>query len=381
MFLPHEVLDHILDYLHDDFETLGACALASRALLQTSRHHRFNECEVGLRRMRELLPLLGASRDLANSIMALKMVPRIVPAELLDSLQHLPALRALRTSVDSLPAAAHVPRLTSLHVQGHQRIRGEELLRGISMFPQLEQLILDGVFLKAEEGSAIPFHPPAPPLHRLHCSNGDCAAVVWKWLAAEDAIPTHISLMYTIRHRMSAARFAESCGPLAPLAQDLEIRFIPDGNMDGALHGVDFDLSSFTSLRSCTLRFASYEMCVPQNLSLTWIPRILAQLRSEDLRSLTISLVVDNVEDLRSLNSECAVRVLTCAYFDDMCVLDWASIGNALLSESLAGLKTVAIEGQHTWGPLKTYIRASCPEMHSRGILSLVPVGPIPRWV
>ncbi len=121
-------------------------------------------------------------------------------------------------------------------------------------------------------------------------------------------------------------------------------------------------------------------MCVAENTSLTWIPTLVGQLSSSSLRSLTISLVVDNVEDLRSLNSECAVRVLTAAYFDDMRVLDWAAMGQALCAERLEGLGRVVLEGRGSRELLEEYIRITCPELHTRHILSLVAVAKEASW-
>lgn len=148
----------------------------------------------------------------------------------------------------------------------------------------------------------------------------------------------------------------------------------------GALESTDLTLAPYVALHSCTLRFALPEMCVAENTSLAWIPTIIGQLSSPSLRSLTISLVVDNVEDLRSLNSECAVRVLTTAYFNDMWVLDWAAIGHGLSSERLEGLRRVVVEGFGPCKLLEEHIRVTCPELHTRGILSLVAVAKAAPW-
>ncbi len=140
-------------------------------------------------------------------------------------------------------------------------------------------------------------------------------------------------------------------------------------------------LATFTALHSCVLRFAFYEMCVPQNQSLPWIPTILAQLSSSHLRTLTISLAVDNVEDLRSLNSECAVRILTPAYFDDMRVLDWASIEDAILNDHLCELRKVIVEGRGRRSLLEEHIKDTCPKLHSQAILSLVAAREPVSWL
>lgn len=40
--LPQEVLDHILDHLHDDKETLSSCTLVARCFLESAQHHYFD---------------------------------------------------------------------------------------------------------------------------------------------------------------------------------------------------------------------------------------------------------------------------------------------------------------------------------------------------
>ena len=41
--LPQEIYDHIIDYLHDDFQALKACSLAFQALLSPTRCHLFRD--------------------------------------------------------------------------------------------------------------------------------------------------------------------------------------------------------------------------------------------------------------------------------------------------------------------------------------------------
>lgn len=144
--------------------------------------------------------------------------------------------------------------------------------------------------------------------------------------------------------------------------------------LSDALRGSEFSLESFSVLEACTLRFAFGEMCVAQNESLLSIPTILSQLSSPSLRTITIALVVDNVEDLRSLNSECAVRNLSPAYFEDMRVLDWTLIENLLTSESLSSIQALVLEGQGKCHQLESHLRDCCPALHSRRLVSLVNV-------
>ena len=144
-----------------------------------------------------------------------------------------------------------------------------------------------------------------------------------------------------------------------------------DNSFTDALIGVDFDLAPLSALHVCHLRFAFVEMCVRQNTSLLWIPRLVAQLASPKLHTLRISLTVNNMEDLRLLNSECSVPELSPAYFDDMRILDWPRLESGLLSEQLGGLRNVILEGQGSRESLEEHIKHHCPKLDASGLLSL----------
>ena len=150
----------------------------------------------------------------------------------------------------------------------------------------------------------------------------------------------------------------------------------------GILDGTGFNLSTFSTIRSCTLRFATHGMCVRQNVDLAWIPRVISQLATHELRKLNISLAVYNVEDLRGLNSECAAPELTTAYFDDMTVLDWEGLAQIFTGDRLTGLDKVVLEGRGRSDNLEEHIKRVCPKLHSRGMLSLLAVSSqTPSWI
>ncbi|KAI8968696.1 hypothetical protein BD414DRAFT_503981 [Trametes punicea] len=107
-------------------------------------------------------------------------------------------------------------------------------------------------------------------------------------------------------------------------------------------------------------------MCNAENQSLSWISDILAQLSSPRLCRISLSLVVDNVEDLHSPNSEFAVRDFSPAFFNDMRVLDCESIGKSLTGENLGALR----ENRDF---LEKHIASTCPELHSRALSQVHP--------
>ncbi|KAI1796394.1 hypothetical protein LXA43DRAFT_937281 [Ganoderma leucocontextum] len=390
--LPPELVDHILDYLYHDTQSLAACASAGRRLLHASRYHRFNGRHLTYVRAMTLEPLLVASPTLASSIPSLTYRPfgrsyrdniACLPAAF-TFLQLLPNLIDLRIQARALPYIGHLgSQLAYLRIDDVWAQSRGDLLVGLSRFPTLQELELSDPYpmLRSDEYILGTHEPPPPNVHKLSIRNTSCAELISQWFGSQGLTPRLHSVVQTIRARSHARLFVAQSRTLAPLVQDLEIVFKPDGTMQGTLESADLTLKPYTALRSCILRFALPEMCVAENKSLTWIPTIIGQLSpSSCLRSLTISLVVDNVEDLRSLNSECAARVLTVAYFDDMRVLDWAAIGHALSADRLEGLGRVVLEGRGCHQLLEEHIRITCPELHTRHILSLVTVAKEAAW-
>ncbi|KAI0356292.1 hypothetical protein OH77DRAFT_1478441 [Trametes cingulata] len=386
--LPPEIIDRILDYLYDEGRTLAVCALAGRVMLPTARFHRFNSVKLYPGQIQALMSLIESAPDLACAItkVTIRTVKPDSPLDrslLMDFISRLPALCALAipTALSELftrntgsPSNHRVPPLTYLSLFGYPSfISPTELLQCISAFSTLEKIILVHVKMPIVPDEDVPYTlPPPPRLHHVKSRKSDGVSVITRWLQAHSIAHGVRSWDELITEPEDARRFSAASGLCANTLQDLQIIFIPLGRMAAALRGADFSHSRFSALESCTLRFAFGEMCVAENESLSEIPPLLSQLSSPTLRTLTVSLVVDNVEDLRSLNSECAVRTLSPAYFDDMRVLDWSAIERALTSEGLGALRTFVLEGQGDPQLLESHIRTTCPELYARGLVSLV---------
>ncbi|KAH9484413.1 hypothetical protein JR316_0003894 [Psilocybe cubensis] len=70
--LPQEILEGIIDFLHDDRRSLHACSLASLKLVTASRHHLYSETTISFSKFQRLLLLLDAPwSSLANTIIRL----------------------------------------------------------------------------------------------------------------------------------------------------------------------------------------------------------------------------------------------------------------------------------------------------------------------
>ncbi|OJT12296.1 hypothetical protein TRAPUB_11163 [Trametes pubescens] len=402
--LPPELIDRILDYLHKDRRALAACALASHVMLPTSRYHRFRELTLHLRQVSTLVSLIDSAPNLALAIhsVCVRFKDWADPKQELEFLTRLGALSSFgmitpayqRVSVEHLAVvASHIPTLTSLFLCGPGVITAPLLLSGLSLFRSLQEVRLHSIDVHFPPEPDVPYDlTPLPSLRRLESRASDGAPLISRWLQVHSATPGLLSLRHTIQDPRDAIQFDATAVFCASAVKNLDIVFVPEGRMTGeqkfsstmivkthlvspdALRGSEFSLSSFSVLETCTLRFAFGEMCVAQNESLRSIPTILSQLSSLLLRTITISLVVDNVEDLRSLNSECAVRNLSPAYFEDMRVLDWTAIEQLLMSENLGWVQALVLEGQGKRHLLESHLQNCCPALHSRRLVSLVTV-------
>ncbi|KAH9858612.1 hypothetical protein C2E23DRAFT_10919 [Lenzites betulinus] len=391
--LPPEIIDRILDYLHNDSQTLATCARTSHVMLPTSRYHRFRDIKLFPRQVPALLSLIDSAPDFARAITSVlvRFTDWTDPEQVLAFLSRLPALSSFgmivpayqRVSVEHLAVvASKAPALTSLVLCGPGLITAPLLLSGLSMFRALNELSLQAidVVFPSED---VPYNlEPPPHLRRLKSQESDGAPLISHWLETH---PTTSGLQY-LQHTVVDPRDAmQLCGMATTCAntvKHLEVVFIPEGRMADALRDSDFSLSPFQALESCTLRFAFGEMCVAQNESLKSIPTIVSQLTAPSLRTITVALVVDNIEDLRSLNSECAVRNLSPAYFEDMRVLDWELIAKALAGagEGPESTRRFVLEGQGDKRTLDSHIRECCPTLYSLGLVSLVNAQKEDRW-
>ncbi|KAI0633267.1 hypothetical protein C8Q77DRAFT_1114016 [Trametes polyzona] len=388
--LPPEIIDRVLDYLHKDHRTLAACALAGRVMVQTTRYHRFRELQLSPKHIPTLIALVDASPEFAHVVSSVwvRFAAWTDPKSQLAFLSRLPALRGFgmitppyqRVSVEHLATvASHVPALTHLYLRGPAIITAALLLSALFMFRDLREVRLHGIDVYMPVDSEIPYAiSPPPQLQRLSSRASDGALLINQWLQAHGAGLR--SLQHFIQDPRDAMQLSKVVDLCANTVKDLEVVFLPEGRMADALRDCDFTLAPFSVLESCTLRFAFGEMCVPQNESLASIPDLLSQLSSPSLRTITVSLVVDNVEDLRSLNSECAVRNLSPAYFDDMRVLDWVSIQQALVREDLGSLCKVVLEGQGSREALDHHMQTTCPLIHSRRLVTLTTVDVEDHW-
>ncbi|CAL1715684.1 unnamed protein product [Somion occarium] len=62
--LPQELVDHIIDFLHDDKKTLARCCLVNHMWLPSSRYHLFHSISLSIRNHKDRSPTHSASKTL-----------------------------------------------------------------------------------------------------------------------------------------------------------------------------------------------------------------------------------------------------------------------------------------------------------------------------
>ena len=106
-------------------------------------------------------------------------------------------------------------------------------------------------------------------------------------------------------------------------------------------------------------------MCVAENSSLPWIDAIVYQLSSPSLSSIIIEIWADDMQDLRSLDSECGVRQTTLVLFDNLRALNWARLASVFTGGQSAALTDVTLRGSGDSTTFHAWLRTMFPELAS----------------
>ncbi|KAH9949000.1 hypothetical protein B0H21DRAFT_731152, partial [Amylocystis lapponica] len=268
--------DRIIDYLHDDLNALAACSLTSRLWLPTARYHRFQSSRMDWHASRLFHEILLAAPELGRFVTTLELCSphsmstlwRDEGCPFLGCLPVVVEIKITGMGIRGKIVRDLVEQLNTVKRLALSRCRvdtTDDLITLVSSFPLLEEFSLRECI------------PPSPPTATL-----------------EIVTPLHSSCAW-------------------PTLKHLELRNAPASALSCILDGNALALADCTELRTCKLYFDFYEMCVPENQSLPWV-------------ELTLAIRIDDMVDIRSLGSECTVRVVTHAHFDDLRVLDWRGI-------------------------------------------------------
>ncbi|KAJ7164185.1 hypothetical protein C8R46DRAFT_309300 [Mycena filopes] len=372
MKLPPELVDRLIDYLHDDIHALANCALVSRTWAPASRYHVFGHVVLLDKSWTEYLRLLTSPfatftpHSTHTLTFATAFGSRTTLASLLDDIvPKLPQFSAvtslclgiLNWSEMSTPTvislAALFVSITALDIRHVQVDDVHELAGVISLFPHLEKMSVAPFFL----GDPADIHvAPFPDLPRglVHVAltwfgpsgTRDMLAEAFPWLEGTSAQPSPVqSLTLSLVDTSTLPALGRLLRVLGPQLQALAIAFTSLASVTADDIDNHIDLSENPNLRDLTVHVSPSER--------TW--GLLSAVRAP-IRTLTIHL---------SLYSDTTL--------DD---LDW-TILTTTLSKSphfstlqrlhfvMFGLRNDEV------GALNTAVRARVAECDARGIVDV----------
>ncbi|KZT71036.1 hypothetical protein DAEQUDRAFT_764260 [Daedalea quercina L-15889] len=375
--LPPELLEIVLDHLHDHAATLGTCALACRAFAHIARFHRFHAVKVdSTARAIGLRELLAPSEDLGSLIQSLKLVG-YYSTSISELLLYLPSLHGLvelrlsrftftPDSTDHALLALEFPALRRLHLHSCEAFLYRNLTALVSSIPSLDTLGIENVIV-LEPGPPDDLQPPPATLRTLDLYVPSYVNyALWR--------QKHIFL-WLLRHpapqQIHTLRIA-CCSTPAPLQAMLRaygpIDVHPpatdsDGRPGG--HGeTPLALSVCTQLHTVTLHYVIYSKCWPGNPHLSGIRELLAQLEAPSLTTITLSVHTSISRD-QHLQSVTANHV----QWVELRALDWAGLEALLLQPKFRGLERFVLNGRGSSSALRTFLRSKCPELYKRSII------------
>jgi len=330
--LPPEVIDLIIDFLHDDKPSLAACTLISKDFLPSTRFHLFSEVPVQPRHMLPLLELLASpSNQIApfvqrllfdnlgkllfyNGITEVERCIRLLPL-LTSRLPHVKSLRFSNFDLEHIPEDirrnlfSSFPDFKDLDLYSLHFYRFSEFLDLVCAFPFLEKISLKWVTWTYNGHHLAPITPRGSPLIRWNLSrySGQSLIDLGGWLLDQDPPPLLQSLHYgaSSAHENNCIRqlLRHSGGSLEHLYISFPISL--DFN---ALRDIlkDFiDLTECKNLRS--LHFKQILLWPASRDDVTsairtCIYKLLSQLTSQHIRELSFEFIIDPTP----VQSECS---------------------------------------------------------------------------
>jgi hypothetical protein len=212
-----ELLDLIIDHLHDHRKTLADCSLVCKAWLSSSRYHLFFRIHVA-----DTASLTRFLNDLDSPLSTIAPFVRALTLRKCDYLSPLDRVGIDVSRVIPPQTAQLDPRTVSLsHLKALRKLalaqfhfnHFGEFVDMVSVFPLLEEISLDGVQWEEDQ---IPPHRSPPKSLQVICL-GDCAKEqILNWLISEEVAPTVkiVNLRHIIPSQMlSIRRFLRVVGP------------------------------------------------------------------------------------------------------------------------------------------------------------------------
>lgn len=248
--LPHELTDHIIDFLYADRRALSACSLVCHAWLAPARYHRFSHTTVR-GRVEPFMELLAFSPGFAPYVRTFELDGARWPtrrhyatAEIISVLDRLPALRHFilatpfvgEDDIAALQRNTSFSRLRGLTIRNCTFTCGRDVVRLLSN-PILEHVGLEYLALGTHNDEltddSLKLLPP-PPVQSA-CVAGlfwPAQARLAQWLVSAEDDTMH-TLGARIESSVEANEVASLLDSVAQKIRNLDLTIDPETNFPG----------------------------------------------------------------------------------------------------------------------------------------------------
>lgn len=262
-FIPPEICDRIIDYLHDDRTSLASCALTCHAWLSSARYHQFRETRIEWKKFHSFLDILstsppGLARAIANleihSLHPKSTVWRDVDFDaFLANFPRVSTLTLTNLGMDGPVHAAmvkHLKMVKRLEITYCWFETCDDLVALVASFPALEALALDSnVWTRRRRRNSItankPWeaHPP-PRLRELEViasqSNPELydPQLFYDWLLGNSGseagkVSPIEGLYYCVQCASDTLDLQSLLRSIAPTLKDLELLIEQEEQLEG----------------------------------------------------------------------------------------------------------------------------------------------------
>ncbi|KAI0094773.1 hypothetical protein BDY19DRAFT_41787 [Irpex rosettiformis] len=376
-FIPAELNDYIIDFLHDDRATLKACGLVSRTWYPAAHYHlyrkvfllSFQSC-ITYRSLLETSPTLGSFTHDVKISNALPLTP--CNKVQTDNARHelgicwafvFPALTAItRLELSFLvmhPALVsnvvqNLFTLTDLSLQYCRFDCFSDFATIFCSFPALQSCVLRGVSWTNPPANAHTTNPSAgtnlvcPCLTNLNLGRDLPLEELSQWLLAQNACTGLVQFTGNCSSERDALLIGELMQSASTSLKQVELDWYSSSYNDVHLP-FGFALGPCTSLETLSLRCP-----IALHSTVPWVTSLLAQVNPARLKSFNL--------EIRLLGS-----------LDDG--LDWASLESRLLRKEFSRLTTVDVKVLvwHTasgiYDGVECAIRRLLPSLNAKGLL------------
>ncbi|PBK80526.1 hypothetical protein ARMGADRAFT_1171809 [Armillaria gallica] len=303
--IPAELVDVILDYLHDDSETLRTCSLVSKYWLQSSRRHSFCVVVTTANQCQFIQLCANANTFLPHTLRNVDLVLESHPEAFSRALESFPVLqdttslciRFAKWEPNLSTLSNKFPSITNLDLNKIIFDSLPHVLDFITSFPHLQSLsIHDTSWTDPHEDIRM------LPISLTYLTLCDCCQRdIFDWLYALETIPLipHINLGYSVRPADT-----QSIGTyLSHIGKALQTLAFGFWSFDAGGDAEDFYLSANlglnTALHHLRIDYFISNGEVSQVTSAgPWIVKILHQLNSAALEMVDLGIAPWSADEL-----------------------------------------------------------------------------------